>query len=226
MRHDARTRLQLDEFGLQLADQVGQQVQRHHARFREIGEQDVALDEFHTVGDSCVARVFARDLHQLAVELDAKPARTVLASGGDDDAAVARTEIHDQIVRARAGECEHALHHFIGRGDERHAPRRVLREGRYGDGEEQEKAQHEENSSQKKARPEPGLVDGASLISWLRRSSPCLWTRTSCRSWTWSTCSTWLSSRSWWTTSCPSCRPSSRPGPGTTGWSWSTGQTP
>jgi hypothetical protein len=112
---------------LQLADQAREQVDGDDARLGEIRREHVALHEGHAIGDARGARILARLVHQALVELDAKAARAELARRHDDDAAVARAEVGDEIVAACARELEHPLHHLLGCGDERHLPLDFLR---------------------------------------------------------------------------------------------------
>src|SRR4029077_20617410 len=103
--------------------------------------------------------------HQLGVELDAKPARAVFTRRGNDDAPVARAEIRHEVARARAGELQHALDDFSGRGDEWDAPVGLvgMRESGPGEKEGQEDAQRG-NSNAKKS-PACGRASCLSLQS-------------------------------------------------------------
>src|SRR4051812_14254683 len=99
MRDDARAGLELiDEARLQLADELGQEVHGNHACLREIGEQDIALNDAHALGHTGASRVLARELGELLVELDAQATRAVLARRRDDDAAIARAQIRYEVA--------------------------------------------------------------------------------------------------------------------------------
>ena len=127
VRHDARAGLQALEARLQPVDEPRQQVNRDHGGPGNVRGEHVALDEGHALGHVGAARVLARLLHQRAVELDPEAARAELLRRRDHDAAVARAEIHHEVVGSGAGELEHAVHHLIRRGDERNAGERILR---------------------------------------------------------------------------------------------------
>ena len=119
----------LQQLGLQLVYEEGEQVDRHHGRAPEVGREDIALLERHSPGHPGTARVLARERHQPRVNLHAEAARAELLRRGDHDAAVARAEVHHEIVLAGAGEREHALDHFVRRGDEGRPLAAVLRLG-------------------------------------------------------------------------------------------------
>jgi hypothetical protein len=66
---------------------------------------------FTVFGDALQLGRFVGVLHQLLVDVDAEPARAEYLGGGEDNAAVARAQVDDEILRAHLGEFEHVRHH-------------------------------------------------------------------------------------------------------------------
>src|SRR5438105_7121997 len=130
VRDDAGSGLELvDKTWLQLADQLGQEIDGHHRSLRNVGDKHVALHEAHALANTRARGVFARGFDEPGIELDAKPARAELARGGDDDAPITRAEVDDQVLGAGSGQLEHALDDVAGRGDERRPPVGLVRGG-------------------------------------------------------------------------------------------------
>jgi hypothetical protein len=67
--------------------------------------------------------------HQVGHDLDAQSARAEAPGGGDDDAAIARTEIDHVIARTDRRELQHRERHRVGRGHERHLVLRRCEKG-------------------------------------------------------------------------------------------------
>src|SRR5579862_2663533 len=95
------------------------QPQRDDRRGGQIGGEQVALDERRAIADLALPRHLPGDLHEMRIDLDADRARAVLLRGQHDDAAVAGSEIVDDVVRGHAREAQHSV------GD-RHRRRRKM----------------------------------------------------------------------------------------------------
>jgi hypothetical protein len=111
----ARARLHREDLRAQLQVELGQQVEGDHARAREILLEDVAVDDRHAVRDAGALGVALRERGHPRVVLDAHRARAELGRGRDRDAAVARAEVRDEIVRAGLCSAQHRGHHGLGR---------------------------------------------------------------------------------------------------------------
>src|SRR5262245_1362329 len=118
MRDYARARPELaQELGAQANVELARDVERHHRGRAEIRLEQIALHEAHAVAYAGPLRPAGALGHQPRIDLDADPARTEVAGRRDDDAAVARSQIVDDIVSTHAGELEHRLHDPEGRLD-------------------------------------------------------------------------------------------------------------
>src|SRR5207247_10000931 len=65
---------------------------RHDGRRRNVGGEEVTLEERRAIGDLAFTRDLSRDLDQMRVDFDADRARAVLLRREHDDASRARTE--------------------------------------------------------------------------------------------------------------------------------------
>ena len=101
-------RLQVEELGSQLLEVDGQQKQDERSRLRDVGFVHVAFDERGAIPDAGLLRILPRQLDHLRVVFDADGARAALR-GADDVAAVARPQIHDEVLRRDLGDVEHLL---------------------------------------------------------------------------------------------------------------------
>jgi hypothetical protein len=78
--------------------------------------------EADAVGDAGGTRVFVGLVDEFAVDVDAETAGAEVACSGDDDAAVARTQVNYDVVRAHFGHTQHFFdgkrrRRQVGRGD-------------------------------------------------------------------------------------------------------------
>src|SRR6476646_7184162 len=113
---DSRSRPELlQKLGLELFVKSRQQIERDYARLADVGLEQVAFDELDLVGDPRCFRVRSRFADALRIDVDADRARTVLLRGGNDDAAIAATEVVYDIVRRHLGELQHLLDDFVRR---------------------------------------------------------------------------------------------------------------
>ena len=85
-----------------------QQEQREHGGLGNVGRVHVAFHELGAVGDPSGSGRAPRQLDHLRIELDAEPVGAALR-GGDDVAAVARPQIHHEVLRRDFGHVEHLL---------------------------------------------------------------------------------------------------------------------
>ena len=103
LRKDARAQAQVDRLG---------QVERQHVGFGDRGQEQVFAAKCNTPGDAGVAGVGVRLVDAGGIDIDAEAARAQAARGGDQDAAVARAQIDDPIVRADLGQPKHRVDHL------------------------------------------------------------------------------------------------------------------
>ena len=89
----------LHELRPQLHVDVRPQEQRHHGRRREVGLEQVALDEPHAVGDVRALRVLVGFRDALRIDVDADAARTEVLRRRDHDPAVAGAQVVDDVAR-------------------------------------------------------------------------------------------------------------------------------
>src|SRR5262245_34969798 len=72
--------------GLELFDEIWQQVERDHGGITNFGIERVALAKGHSVRYTGLARVLDAFGDKQRVDIDPESARAVVARGGDDDA--------------------------------------------------------------------------------------------------------------------------------------------
>jgi hypothetical protein len=111
---DARAGLHVEDLGTQLEIDVRQQEERDHRRLGEIGLEEVGLDERGAGRDAFLRRVALRELDHVRVVFDAHRARAALRRG-DDGAAVARAEVHVEVLRRELRHVEHLVHQRLRR---------------------------------------------------------------------------------------------------------------
>ena len=68
------------------------------------------------VGHAALLRLVVRQPDELGIDVDAEPARLVLLSRREHDDAVARAQIHHEIVRADLRHAQHLVHHDLRGG--------------------------------------------------------------------------------------------------------------
>ena len=103
-------------FGASLSRLLGQEKQREHGRLRDVGLEHVAFDERRAVRDAGFLRPAPRQRHHIGVVLDADRPRAALGSG-NHVAAIARPEIHDDVLWR---DLRHVEHLFDQLGRRRH----------------------------------------------------------------------------------------------------------
>jgi len=81
--------------------------------------KQVGLDELGFPGQSFLAGQRFRLPHKVGVDLDACGANAKSLAGCDDDAAVARAEIDQNVRRLDVSEIQHGVHHVWRRGNKR-----------------------------------------------------------------------------------------------------------
>ena len=99
----------------------------HDRRPREIGREQIALDEADLAREFRVARNLTRDRDELRIDFDPHPASAVLLGGEDHDATVARPKVVDDVIARDARKLEHLEHDGLPGRHEVHV-RRPLRE--------------------------------------------------------------------------------------------------
>src|SRR6185503_13342063 len=116
---DARAGLQVEDLRPQLEVDVRQQEHGDHGGLGEVGLEQVRLHELRALGDAFFRGVALRQLDHVGVVLDAEGARAALRRG-DHGAAVARAEVHDEVVLRHLGHVEHLVDHDLRRGHPDH----------------------------------------------------------------------------------------------------------
>ena len=101
VRDDARAGFQRQQRGAQLQVDLLQQVHGDHRGHRQIGLEQVLLDEACALGHAGLRGVLAAALDQLGHDLHAQPARAEAPRRQDDDAPVARAEVEHEILSRR-----------------------------------------------------------------------------------------------------------------------------
>jgi hypothetical protein len=99
---------------------------------RNVGFEDVALDERRPAGNPTVGRDLTRQGNEPGIQLDADSSGTVLLRRDHDDPSIARAEIVDHVVGGHFREAQHAVDDWLPGGSEeriRRALRHRLRSG-------------------------------------------------------------------------------------------------
>ena len=109
VRDHPRARLEVQDLRAQLDVDLGQQEHRDDRRLREVGLVEVGLEERCLGGDVLLGGIGLRQLDHVGVVLDPHGGRAALR-GGDNGAAVARPEVHDEVLRRHLGHVEHLVH--------------------------------------------------------------------------------------------------------------------
>ena len=96
-----------EKLGAETTIEVGAEVERHDGRAAKVRLEDVLLDEAHAVAESEATggRVALGD--QRGVDLHAHTSRAVVSGRSDDDAAIARAEVVNDVAARDAAELEH-----------------------------------------------------------------------------------------------------------------------
>jgi hypothetical protein len=104
----------IERAGLHLQDrrpqsqvELGQQVQRHHRRRAEVGFEDVALDDAHTLAELFGLHVTLSEPCELRVVFDTDGLCAEVPGGGNGDLAVACAEVVDAVG---GGDVRHLQH--------------------------------------------------------------------------------------------------------------------
>jgi hypothetical protein len=99
VRDDARPGSELpQELGSQPAIEVGGQVERHDRGRGQIGLEEVLVAEAQAVGQPQPPGPLGALGHQGRIDLQADPSRTPVLRGRDEDAAVARPQVIDDVI--------------------------------------------------------------------------------------------------------------------------------
>ena len=117
VRHDARTRPQAGQPGLQFHQQPGQQVERHHGCRGQVGLEQVAPLEGHPGGQAELPCLVVARQYQVRIDLDAQAPGTATARRLDHHATIAGAEVDHEIGIADPRQFEHRPDHRPGRGD-------------------------------------------------------------------------------------------------------------
>jgi hypothetical protein len=126
VRHNARARRELGEKLVAHArHDRGEQVDGHDRRLGDWGREQVALLETDAVRHARLGRLRVGIRHGRPADVDAEAAACTKAlDGGDDEPAVTRSEVDDEVAGPDAGQLQHLVDDPGGRhGDRCHAQR-------------------------------------------------------------------------------------------------------
>src|SRR5712691_2862375 len=105
MRDDARAGAELtQELRTQAKVELAGKIERHHGRRAQIRLEEILLNEANALSQTGpLGRARALG-HHPRIDLDAHPPCAEITRGGDDDPAVARSQVIDDVVPAHARE--------------------------------------------------------------------------------------------------------------------------
>ena len=113
VRHDTGPGFEREQFGPQQQIHARQQIHCDHGGLAQIGVEQITLMELHAVADAGGRCVFDALLDAHRIQVDAEATRAELFRCGHYDAAVARAQVNQVILRSDFCHLEHAFDHFL-----------------------------------------------------------------------------------------------------------------